>query len=378
MLSQKERSLFPSCHLYHEEIGIHTLEFLYHFDPVHEKDVMNWIWNSLLKNAPHRSDKTGLANLAPGLNAQIFRTNAGFFLKMIVNPRVMVDGKDGYLGITDCGSNTLGMCRKKFDRYWKQRGIRSIRMKRCNLSRVDLCMSIEFDATFSVPMYLDLLKRTPHDGRYGLQTMENPEDDLHIFKIANGCRALVVYDKLYEQRRFAHDGFDCENLMRIEYQMYSKALYKLRRKQTLENDQELLGWMMAHVPEILCKGIAFCLVTDPYVNAEKIRACIQKETGWRQSTKDGLRQMQRELYRAKNYDEYLKRSAISVLSQEGSDDLPMEAIKPCRLDRKLKCYRDLKLCPACLRKGSGRFYLPSLYQLVCSVLSDHEKQCRAE
>lgn len=188
MISQKERSLFPSCHLYHEEIGIHTLEFLYHFDPVHEEDVMNWIWNGLLKNAPHRSDKTGLANLAPGLNAQIFRTNAGFFLKMIVNPRVMVDGKDGYLGITDCGSNTLGMCRKKFDRYWKQHGIRSIRMKRCNLNRVDLCMNIEFEESFSVPMYLDLLKRTPHDGHYRLQTMENPEDDLHIFKIANGCR----------------------------------------------------------------------------------------------------------------------------------------------------------------------------------------------
>ena len=49
------------------------------FDPVHEKDVMNWIWNSLLKNAPHRSDKTGLANLAPGLDAQIFRTNADSF-----------------------------------------------------------------------------------------------------------------------------------------------------------------------------------------------------------------------------------------------------------------------------------------------------------
>ena len=83
MISQEERSLFPSCRLYHEEIGIHTLEFLYHFDPVHEKDVMNWIWNGLLKNAPHRSDKTGLANLMPGLNAQIFRTNAGFFLRMM-------------------------------------------------------------------------------------------------------------------------------------------------------------------------------------------------------------------------------------------------------------------------------------------------------
>ena len=49
-----------------------------------------------------------------------------------------------------------------------------------------------------------------------------------------------------------------------------------------------------------------------------------------------------------------------------------------RLAYILKRYELLGICPAALRRGSGLVYLPSLYQLVCTVLADREQRRRAE
>lgn len=218
---------FPSffCQLYHDEVGIHTFEVHYHFSLPDEQALLQYIWKNIITTSPRCPHNRQMVSLIPGLHAQMLSTDVGQILKLIINPRVMVDGTEGYCRITDSDANTIRNCIKKFNRYWKDHNITPIRLKSCRLTRMDLCMNIEFGDDFSIPMYLDLLKRTPHDRRLSQQHMKDPEDDHHVYKISNLRRGLVVYDKLYEQqKRFHKQEFDCQNLMRIEYQLGTRAL----------------------------------------------------------------------------------------------------------------------------------------------------------
>ena len=372
---------FPSffCRLYHDEVGIHTFEMHYHFSLPDEQALLQDIWKNIISTSPRCPHNRQMVSLIPGLHAQMLSTDVGQILKLIINPRVMVDGAEGYCRITDSDSNTIRNCIKKFNRYWKDHNITPIRLKSCRLTRMDLCMNIEFGDDFSIPLYLDLLKRTPHDRRLSQQHMKDPEDDHHVYKISNLRRALVVYDKLYEQkRRFRKQEFDCQNLMRIEYQLGTRALRQLCGSVGEYETKGLLQWVLKNAGRLLCEEIRPILCVEPYVSSEKIRSIIQRNPNWKESTKKELWQLQLDLYRTNSYDAY-------VNPWDGMEDwreLSPEEKKMYRQRKKclayiLKRYELLGICPAALRRGSGPVYLPSLYQLVCAVLADREQRRRA-
>lgn len=279
---------FPSffCRLYHDEVGIHTFEMHYHFSLPDEQELLQYIRKNVIGVYPRCVQNRQMVSLMPGLHAQMLKTDVGQILKFIINPRVMVDGTDGDSRITDSDSNAIRDCTKKFNHYWKDHNITPIRLKRCYITRIDLCMNIEFGNDFSIPMYLDLLKRTTHDLRLSQQHMKNQEDDRHVYKISNRRRGLVVYDKLYEQnRRFCKQEFDGQNLMRIEYQLRTKALWQLLKQVGEYETKDLLQWALKNASRILCEEIGAMLCTAPYVSSEKIRSAIYKVPNWKESKK---------------------------------------------------------------------------------------------
>lgn len=372
---------FPSsvCRLYHNELGIHTFELQYQFSLSKEQELLQHVWKNVIMKNPRCLQNRQMVSLMPGLQAQMLNTDVGQFLKLMVNPRILVDGPVGYLRITDGNSGTIRDCKKKFNRYWKEHGLPQISMRSCKLTRVDLCMNIEFGEDFSVVTYLDLLMHTPYKGQFFRQYMQEPEDDRHLYKIANQRRGLVVYDKLYEQRtRYGQQVFDCQNLMRIEYQLKARALGILREREALYGNRSLLQWVADHAEKLLCEGVYEILCADPYVSSEKIRAEIGKNPSWRESTQEELWQLQRDIYQAESYDTYL----LPWKSMAEWRELPQEEKKlyrqrKARLYVMLKRYQMLGVCPASLRKRSGLHYLPSLYQLVCAVLREREQQRHA-
>ena len=139
--------------LYRNEVGIHTFELQYEFNLKIEYAMLQRIWNELICKNPRCSNDKHTVSIMRGLRIQILNIDAGQILKIIVNPSLMVDGEGGYLGITDRHSNILARCKRSFDAYWKKNGFESIRMNRCSLTRVDLCMNIAFSGNFTVANY---------------------------------------------------------------------------------------------------------------------------------------------------------------------------------------------------------------------------------
>lgn len=356
-----ERLRVPACRLYRDEFGIHTFELTYFFSGPDGYSRIGQVWTFLTESCKRFARNRHMFLLCHGLRAAMINTPGGQRLKMIVNPRVMVDGEEGYLGITDCRSKVLDRCKFAFDWFWASHGLSFIKMDFCLLTRVDLCMGIEFLEPFSIAGYLDLLKRTPHRTNYHLERLEDEADEQHNFKIANKSRGLVVYDKMYEQRRFSpRQGETDRTLMRVEYQLYSNGLRKLAREKDLINKRELLRWILRHAPELFCEGISSCLAAEPYRSQEKVKAEINRQTSWRPETKTRMLWAQQYLYHTGDYD-----SLVQMMREEN---------RLAELQMIRERYHQLGISPATLRKRSGLLYLPSLPALVLSALYRHYEE----
>lgn len=350
-----ERFAIPSCRLYHREVGIHTFELLYFFSDSDRYERIERVWQFLNQKCRRYAHNRYQFILCPGFRAEILNTIVGQSLKMLVNPRVMVDGELGYLGITDCRSDILTECRFIFNAFWERHGLSFLKMEYCLTNRIDLCMGIEFLEPFSIPEYLDLLKRTPHKSTYRLLSLPNQEDERHSFKIANQRRGLVVYDKGYEQKRFSKSSVVSGlSLMRIEYQLYPAGLRNLSLKLDIVDRYALFKWLMDNAPETICQGIQHCLEITPYRSIEKVKAEIEKQTSWHESTKVKMKKVQQYLYQRGTYDSLVEEMRLQKKMPE--------------LYRILGRYRQLGLSPTTLRKRSGQIYMPSLFMLALHVL----------
>lgn len=353
--NSRDRFVIPSCGLYHREVGIHTFELLYFFSESNRYEHIERVWQFLTRKCRRYSHNHYQFTLCHGLRAELLNSSVGQSLKMLVNPRVMVHGELGYLGITDCRSDILTDCRFIFNDFWERHGLAFIKMEYCLANRIDLCMGIEFLEPFSIPDYLDLLKRTPHKNTYRLLSLPDPEDERHSFKIANKRRGLVVYDKVYEQNRFSKSSVELGlNLMRIEYQFYPAGLRKLSREQGIADRYALFTWLMSNAPETICQGIQHCLEITPYRSIEKVKAEIEKQTSWHESTRVKMKKVQQYLYQQGTYDSLVEEMRCQKKMSE--------------LYGILERYRQLELSPTTLRKRSGRIYMPSLFMLALYVL----------
>ena len=350
-----DRFAIPSCRLYHREVGIHTIELLYTFSESNRYDHIKSVWQFLTQECKRYAHNQYQFSLCPGLRAKILNNGIWQYLKLFVNPRVMVDKEEGYLAITDCRSDILSKCRFIFNDFFWRHGLSFLKMEDCQVNRIDLCMGIEFMEPFSIPDYLDLLKRTPHKNTYHLLSLPRQEDERYSFKIANKRRGLVVYDKVHEQKRFSkEDVVSGMSLMRIEYQLYPAGLRSLGRKLDIVDRYALFKWLMDNAPEAMCQGIQTCLDISPYRSIEKVKAEIEKQTSWHESTKEKMRDIQQYLYYQGTYD-----SLVAEMRDRG---------KMPELQMVLERYRQLGLSPATLRKRSGRLWMPSLYMLALYVL----------
>ncbi|WP_294497843.1 hypothetical protein [uncultured Gemmiger sp.] len=343
--TRKPRNTSLECFVLYNEMGIHTMELHYLIPP--QSNELSLIWK-VLKGGERYPKRFSMAGLIPGLFAEMLGHEYCPVLKLLVNPRVMVDGMEGYLGITSYDADTLLRCQDLFDRFWACNNI-GIRMENCLIARVDLCVDLIMPEWFSIPEYLDLLKRTPRKKSFILQHYEDTAMERHQFKIANQNWGLSVYDKSFEQKLYpANADKEYPNILRVELQLYRAAIGKAAQKLPAGNVPMLLE-LMIQTPALLCTKIRDMLGCDPYVSQEKLRACIE-QSAYQGKTKNELWKIQHFLYRTDDFEKV-------------ADELRI-AYGKSAYHRLLRCYREMGAAPVPLRKRSGLRKLPSLFALV--------------
>lgn len=342
--------------LYQNAVGIHTFELRWCVGKNEEgQQTLQRIWD-VIKQGKVQGKRLRL--LMNGLWAEILPLYRGSYsdltvLKMIVNPRVMVDKEEGYLGISE--RYTLSACFILLEEFWAKHGI-GIQINDCWLTRADVCMNLQLDSKFHIPGYIDLLNRTPHDLRYSLKTDCGMTPNLHSAGFSNASRCLCIYDKAYEQRRFSVDKAEqCPNLLRIELRLYSSGLKRVLKNHPSMEVKENLCYIADFAPQILSEGVCMCLPGEPYIKLEKILAVIDKHTELHEKSRQYMRALAKHLEKENTYDALLERSTRSLLRE---------------LNRK---YYGIGISPACIRGENQPDFLPSLSSMVIKVLRDAGK-----
>ena len=96
--------------LYHNEIGIHTFELQYQFDLNTESEILQTIWNTWIREKPHCSRNRNTVSVRKGLRIQLRNVAIGQIMKILVNPILLADEENGYLGIMDPYGDLFNQC----------------------------------------------------------------------------------------------------------------------------------------------------------------------------------------------------------------------------------------------------------------------------
>lgn len=335
--------------LFQNEVGIHTFELKSYFDTPQKKAQMAAIWR-VLKEGNYQGKK--LIHLTDGIWAKMERYDYGErtqpVLKIVVNPRVFLDGEEGYLGITD--QAVLERCFEKFEAFWRSNQV-MLTVDDCTVSRADMCMNLQMSPDFPISGYIDLLRRTPHDQRYELYLVPNQKDTLHYAGFTNRGKRLCIYDKAYEQRRFSEArASQCPNLMRIELQMYRHDLWKAQTKQSIFGSQDLLRYLVRLSPELLCQAISHILSQGSYVGPDELMERIWRNGSFHEHTKEEMQKF------------------VAILSRVDTFDELTDRYNGLLLRKMRECFAKIPISPAVIRSDSGLSYLPGLEEMVTYIL----------
>lgn len=340
--------------LYNHEVGIHTFELKSYCQTSKGESQLQKVWDVLKAGHPQGKKMIRLINgLWAEMTYSLTEDWARPLLKMVVNPRVLVDGQEGYLGITDLP--TLERSMSMFEDFWKERGI-EMPINMCIFSRVDLCMNLQMHPSFWIVGYIDLLKRTPYCQKFTLCKFSNEEEDIHYVGFTNKNRRLCIYDKAYEQRRFSkRQASQCPNLMRVELQLYSGGIRKVIDQQPSVETKDHLRYMVRNAPRILCQGICVILPKEPYMDPQSVWRRVELHTELHLQTRINMKALVKQLARVDTYEEVVHRTEKTALR------------KICN------AFVKIGVSPAVIRGERPPRLLPSLLAMVVKVLKESGK-----
>lgn len=262
-------TITPNIDIFEQKIGIHTIEL--------RRELSIDEWERLNEIRAEKSSDPGwrFAPMCPGMRFALIDAS-GRQLRVIVDPRLLChdisQDQNAYYGITASGDKLLKKAMQRFDSIWN--GILQCTLDDFQLHRVDICCNVVFcfgDET-TVPNYIELLRRTPHNGLYHEEAFADPEERAHQFKLANVMRALTVYDKVYQQRHcFAGEKPPCPAMMRVELQLMRRQI--LRDDVFFDTHKQIRHYMRT-APELLRKWLPQILMPHPYVSRQELEEMV--------------------------------------------------------------------------------------------------------
>ncbi|MDD3230850.1 MAG: hypothetical protein PHE09_16780 [Oscillospiraceae bacterium] len=140
-----------------------------------------------------------------GIHIELFTAkNGNGYLKIILNPRVLIDHDAGYLGIMPKGKEPLKKLKYQFQRAMKEIHA-PYSIDQYLLTRLDLCVNFT-GYSGDIKQYMRMIWKQNAPATYTrypfksekLSNKENRQRDRHYFRIANKNVEYVVYDKGFQ------------------------------------------------------------------------------------------------------------------------------------------------------------------------------------
>ena len=280
-----------------------------------------------------------------------------YFLKMIINPRKLIEPADEYqyIGILPPRKESVNQVTKAFKKLFSKT-IFNKDIDDYKISRVDFCTNIRCDSSKLFRELVRVLRKLPAPPRYkrkfyscGDRKKANRYNK-HYLRYACGNHELVIYDKTYqivENNLIVGYEHLPEGVLRFEMHCARSYIRNLEKKLNCDKPSSLLWEFIQCSEKKLTKKFAACFPEMQYLHQDDIQEKI-KASSYKKKTKKRMCELVELLGRVQSVDK-----ALSKMKKNGYDvsDLP---------DR----FKKLGVSPVPLRTNFRAKYLPSLAELL--------------
>lgn len=240
----------------------------------------------------------------------------GYYVRMVVNPRKVIDPNASYIGIFPPEKSSITELQAAFHALLKRSAFND-QLDDYYLSRVDLCVNMCCDHKKIFREVVRVLRKLPTPPKY--KRVSRKEKDRkkankynkHYIKFQCGTHSLVIYDKTYQvtEQGLQVDYEDLpEGVLRFEVQYQRSVLRGLEKKLATDNPSELLWHLMQKSEKRICKHFEQCFADVQFCQIEEIEKRITGSK-YEDAIKQAMLELTHRMQRKQSVDQVLEEMA---------------------------------------------------------------------
>lgn len=304
---------------------------------------------------------------AHGIRIYLTKTEYKNVVKLIVNPRRLIDTNASYLGIMPPGSDALEQFEQMFIDCMRQVHLPEF-LEDWKLTRLDLCVNIIWNKKKGPHELIRLLRKWPAPAGYVKDDFDGTDagkrrrgvKNTHIVKYSNDSLALVVYDKVYQVRKEnLVRKAECipKAILRVELQCKNPWLKTYRKKQHISGTCDLIASLSWNSRELICQYAETLFKSGTHYKLETMKNKLLQDGRIRKKTRKRMLRIASCLRDSKHAETALKELKLSK-----------KQLKTC-----FDHFERLHIHPVALRDGYPLDKVPSLPDLLQELEEDETK-----
>lgn len=206
-----------------------------------------------------------------------------YYIRMIVNPRKLLDPKSSYLGILEPAKDAAKQIETAFGRLFRDTPFDD-ELDQYYLTRVDLCANVQCDNS---KMFRELIRASQKQAtppKLERRYYENPDKkkearyNKHYLHYACKSYELVIYDKTYQLTeaglKLSYEKLP-EGVLRYEMRLGREYIRTLEKKLDGPKVCQILQFLVANARPLLVSGFGNHFPAAQYVRLPELLAYLQ-------------------------------------------------------------------------------------------------------
>ena len=240
----------------------------------------------------------------------------GYYVRMVVNPRKVIDPNASYIGIFPPEKSSIIELQAAFHALLKSSAFND-QLDDYYLSRVDLCVNIRCDHKKIFREVVRVLRKLPTPPKYKRVSRKEKDKkkankyNKHYIKFQCGTHSLVIYDKTYQatEQGLRVDYEDLpEGVLRFEVQYQRSVLRGFEKKLGTDDPSELLWYLMRKSEKRISKHFEQCFADVQFCQIEEIEKRIVGSK-YEDGTKQIMLELTHRMQRKQSVDQVLEEMA---------------------------------------------------------------------
>jgi len=286
-----------------------------------------------------------------------------YYVRMIINPRVLIEPGCSYLGILPPEESSIKKLEKAFRKLFKNT-VFDEDINDYYLSRLDLCVNIRCDNNRLFRELVRVLRKLPTPPKYDRKKKRYEQGkklskkdvnmcNKHYLCFVCGTHELVIYDKTYQLQK-GHLVNDSEGLpkgvLRFESHCEREYIRKIEKELDSDSPMKVLWAMVQESEDKIIDHFSRCFSDTTFVRMGELEREI-KQSGFKKESKDAMLELASRLQRTQSVDK-----ALHKMEKQGYSTAGL-------LDR----FAKLGISPIPLRKNFCAESLPGPVELLRDI-----------